>query len=175
MNERSRRLFFALWPAAETRERFASFLGPLVGPTGGRPQRPDQLHVTLAFLGSVPESRLDDVREAGRAAQGAPFEVTFDRVDFWPRPKVLCLTATRTPEELRRLVETLNRALQSHRFETEDRPFRAHVTLARKVPHAQRETAIAPLAWPATELSLVESITEPAGARYEPLAHWSLE
>ena len=174
MNERNRRLFFALWPDPPTREGFAAVVGQLAGLAGGRPQRPDQLHVTLAFLGSVPESRLSDVLEAGRQSSGRPFEIVFDAVDHWPRPRVLCLTARRAPDELIGLVASLNLALAARGFATEERPFRAHLTLARKVPRRPPETAIEPLLWRATELSLVESITDPAGARYEPLTHWPL-
>jgi 2'-5' RNA ligase len=59
-------------------------------------------------------------------------------------------------------------------FQTEQRPFKAHLTLARKVRRPPADAVFEPLAWPAHEFSLVESTTDPAGSRYERLATWPI-
>src|SRR4026207_925127 len=69
----ARRLFFALWPDATLRSNAAECVAALVPSGGGRPQRPDQLHVTLVFLGQVSEERLDDVRAVAVEVTGNPF------------------------------------------------------------------------------------------------------
>src|SRR5262245_5277525 len=51
------RLFFALWPDTSLRQELERRLPPLTARVEGRPQRPDQWHVTLEFLGAVPTER----------------------------------------------------------------------------------------------------------------------
>ena len=170
------RLFFALWPEPGTLAASVERLRGLASGGEGRPQRPDQLHLTLEFLGDVPESRLAAVLEAGAAASGnlAPFEVVLDRIEHWRRPQVLCLTAEVTPPPLVALVESLRAGLVARGFQTERRPFKAHLTLARKVRRPPGSAEVEPLVWPAHEFSLVESTTDPAGSRYQRLATWPI-
>ncbi|HLB85992.1 MAG TPA: 2'-5' RNA ligase family protein, partial [Steroidobacteraceae bacterium] len=89
----ARRLFFALWPDATLRSNAAERVAALVPSGGGRPQRPDQLHVTLVFLGQVSEERLDNVRAVAVEVTGNPFTFALDRLEHWRKPGVLCLTA----------------------------------------------------------------------------------
>jgi RNA 2',3'-cyclic 3'-phosphodiesterase len=173
-DEASRRLFFALWPDAELRAAAAQRVAALVPRGAGRPQRPDQLHVTLVFLGGVAERRLADVRAAADASAGAPLEIEFDRLDHWRKPRVLCLAANVVPPALAALVDSLRASLAARDLPTEDRPYRPHLTLARKVARFDGPAAVEPLAWRATSFALVESCTDRAGSRYEPLAHWPL-
>jgi 2'-5' RNA ligase len=170
------RLFFALWPEPGTLAASLERLRALTHGSEGRPQRPDQLHLTLEFLGDVPEGRLAAVLEAGADASGnlQPFEVVLDRLEHWRRPQVLCLTAEVTPQPLAALVQSLRAGLAARSFHTEQRPFKAHLTLARKVRRPPADAVVEPLAWPAHEFSLVESTTDPAGSRYERLATWPI-
>lgn len=175
MTEPVRRLFFALWPEPGQLVTLVTRLRGLAPPGGGKVQRPDQLHVTVEFLGAIPDSRLPDVRTAGAAAAAGaqPFEIVFDRMDYWRRPQVLCLTATETPAALARLSASLRRELQAREFEVEHREFRAHLTVARKVARMPRVPRVEPLLWPAGRLTLVQSHSDSSGSRYEPLEGWN--
>jgi len=175
MIEPTQRLFFALWPVAGQLEPLVERFRQLAPPGIGKPQRPDQLHVTIEFLGSVPESRIDDIRAAGAAAAAGarPCEIVFDQLDHWRRPQVLCLTARKTPEALAQLSRSLRRELAARDFEVERREFRAHLTLARKVARPPRFPEFEPVRWPAGRLTLVRSISDSAGSRYEPLDGWN--
>jgi len=150
----------------------------LLPPGAGRPQRPDQLHLTLEFLGDIPESRLQDVLDSGAAAASgaAAFELEFDLVEHWKRPQVLCLAASSTPGPLAALVSSLKAELRTRGFAPEARPFRPHVTLARRVVRAPSSAVgqlpHGPLRWPARAFALVQSVTGPEGARYVELACW---
>jgi 2'-5' RNA ligase len=172
----ARRLFFALWPGPDAVVAATAAVHRLVPPGTGRPQRPDQVHLTLEFLGGVPELRLAPVLEAGAAVAGsaAPFEIVLDRIEHWQRPQVLCLTASAVPEQLMALVRSLRSALSDRGFVPERRPFKAHLTLARKLRLPPPAEPVEPLCWAARDYSLVESIGGPEGSRYERLATWPM-
>jgi 2'-5' RNA ligase len=169
----ARRLFFALWPDAGTRERLAHATRKAVRHSGGRPVAVDNLHATVAFLGRVPEERLEAVQAAGAAAACPPFALRLDGIEFWPRPQVLVATAA-TPPAAVSLAERLWAGVEPLGIERDFRPLRIHVTLARKVQKPAPGLAMPPVDWQVPELALVESVTDPAGARYAVVARWPL-
>lgn len=173
--ERLHRLFFALWPNDEFRAALVPRIRVLQPDGVGRPQRPDQWHVTLEFLGPVPESKVALARDAAAHVQAMPCGILFDAVEYWRRPEVLCLVAKEVPEALTGLVTQLRSSLAARGFQPESRPFRAHLTLARKVTHPVSPVTFEPLQWPVADFALVESVTDRAGSVYTPLATWNLQ
>jgi len=173
--ERLHRLFFAVWPSESLRAGLAPRISALQPAGVGRPQRPDQWHVTLEFLGPVPASRVAAAREAAAQVRAAPCEIRFDAVEYWRRPEVLCLVARALPPPLADLVQQLRAALATRGFEPESRPFRAHLTLVRKVSHPVTPVQFEPLLWPAADFALVESVTDRSGSVYTPLVAWNLQ
>ena len=173
MTERAHRLFFALWPDDTTRARISERTAEHVRAAGGRPTPRESLHVTVAFLGSVAEARLACIAEAAGRVAGSAFELVLTHVEHWRRSRILSLQPDQSPANLGMLVAELWQSLRACAFEPEARPFRAHVTLARDA-RAPRGLAfdIEPVVWRADELSLLESITTPEGARYERLLSW---
>ena len=145
--------------------------------------RMDGLHLTLRFLGPTPEADVPNVAEAVRraAAKQDPFEVRIDGGGAFPnprRPRTLWLAVTHGTAELGSLARALDRELVASGWASDDRPFRAHLTVARSdgVPAgadvARRITAAATgldLHSAADRLVLFESITGGGPARYEPL------
>jgi 2'-5' RNA ligase len=172
---RTRRLFFALWPDPATREAVARATRKAVRHCGGRPVVQENLHATLAFIGPVPEPALAAVLAAGAASarHGEPFALRLQAIDFWPKPQVLVATAE-APPQATALAERLWEAVRTLGIARDPRPLRLHVTLARKVRKPAPGLGMHPVDWPVTALALVESVTDPAGARYTPLAHWPL-
>lgn len=170
--ERTRRLFFALWPDEGLRASIAGHVRGMVPDGVGRTQQPGQLHLTLEFLGPVPEPRLGAVGDAAESVRAASCEVILDRLAYWRRAAVLCLLANETPPALVALVEDLRSALRARDFEVDHRPYRAHLTLARKVWKPVSLPLPAPVRWPVTGFALVESRTDPAGSIYTVLQSW---
>jgi 2'-5' RNA ligase len=170
----SHRLFFALWPGDSLRRALAGRATALVTPDLGRAQRPDQLHMTLEFLGSVPADRLPAILDAAAEVRAGPFEVLLDALEHWRRPQVLCLVAREVPAALTGLVQALRAGLSTRGFDIERRPYRAHVTLGRKVARPPDVAVTEPVRWPASDFVLVESMTEQSGSAYRPLAAWPL-
>jgi RNA 2',3'-cyclic 3'-phosphodiesterase len=170
----SRRLFFALWPDSRLREQVMRTVGPIAALAPGRLRQPQQWHVTLVFLGAVRATRLPVAYEAAAAVRAEPFELTFDTVEHWRRAGVLCLAAQQTPPALERLVTALRGELGQRGFVTEQRAYRPHLTLARRVRPPPELPAPGPLPWPATEFVLVESTSGARGSTYTVLADWKL-
>jgi 2'-5' RNA ligase len=145
--------------------------------------RMDGLHLTLRFLGPTPEADVPRVAEAVRRAATTldPFEVRIDGGGAFPnphRPRTLWLAVTHGTAELASLTAALNRELVEAGWPSDNRPFRAHLTVARSdgIPAgrdvARRITAAAAgldLRSAVDRLVLFESITGGGPARYEPL------
>lgn len=168
---RTLRLFFALWPDEALRLDIRRATRAAVRQAGGRPVPPENYHVTLAFLGHVPESRLAEVKAA--AVPMAPVALSLDRYGYFPGPRVLWLGPAETPPALRELAQGLNDSLASAGLPCDRRPFHAHLTLCRKVRAQPRDPPQpAGLCWEAADFVLAASETAPAGARYRVLARF---
>ena len=98
----SDRLFFALWPDPAVRQALRARVEEVNASIEGKPQRPDQWHVTLEFLGQVPRERQPSLRAAADRVSRSPVTIEFDRVEHWRKPQVVCLVASRVPGVLPR-------------------------------------------------------------------------
>jgi 2'-5' RNA ligase len=170
-SEHTERLFFALWPGRELAERVCS-LGREIGVSGRRVPTAN-LHITLAFLGDIDTQRLEELIAVGNRLSREPFTLTLDRVGHWRRPGITWLGPSQTPQAATALHDNLQAELASNGFPTSERPFRPHVTLARKSrpPPAVR---IEPLVWPVTRLVLVASRRDAEGSQYVVRDEWAL-
>ncbi|MEW6446411.1 MAG: RNA 2',3'-cyclic phosphodiesterase [Pseudomonadota bacterium] len=173
-----RRLFFALWPGDAERAGFAAHLDDAPS-VGGRAMRADNLHLTLAFIGDVEVARLSCLERAGAAAArvAAPCPMIFDRLGLFPEARVLWAGMSRIPPELCLLQSAVAREVAERcGFTLDPRPFVPHLTLRRAVD-ASRAVILplmAPLAWRADALALVESSREADGVVYRPILYWPL-
>ena len=145
--------------------------------------RLDGLHLTLRFIGQVDEGRLDSLAAAvGSAAERVTgFDVTIHGAGAFPsetRPRALWLGVTQGSDELGAAAQAVDDALAVAGVERSDRPYRAHLTLARSDgvrsgPDVVRRLIAAGDAlsttFEATELVLFESLQGGGPARYEPL------
>ncbi len=169
--ENKRRLFFALWPDEAVLKALAKLCQGLdLGE--GKPVDCGKFHITLVFLGEVPEDKIEALKMLAEKLAFRPCELTFNRLEHWVRSAVLCLTAETVPEPLTELVKELKRGVRKLGFKLERRPFRPHLTLARKVRKRVAACAIDPVYWPVRELALVASELTPEGSRYQVLGRW---
>lgn len=175
--ERALRLFVALWPDDATRARIDAATAAHLRAAGGKPMGAARLHVTVAFLGSVGESRVPGLGAAlaSAAASARAFDLTLRKVAWWRRQRLLALEPDETPAALLELVDATWSALAGCGFARETRPFRTHLTLAREAREPRGLAhEIEPVEWRVRALTLVASATLPSGAVYEPLASWPL-
>ncbi|WP_165865560.1 RNA 2',3'-cyclic phosphodiesterase [Vallicoccus soli] len=171
------RLFVALVPpAAVVAQVRAGTAAARAAAPGLRWVPPDRLHLTLAFLGEVPDDRVPELT-AALARACAPL----------PRPRLALHSAGRfggrvlwagvqgATADLERLAAACGAAAARCGVPLEDRPYRAHLTLAR----AREPYDLAPLValldglragpWTARSATLVRSRPGRLPA-YEPLA-----
>lgn len=175
MSDESRRLFFALWPPESLQRAIERQMHSQVEGCGGRAVPTHNLHVTLAFLGSVQESRLEAAKACAHRMSDCPaFDLKFDLLEVWSRSRVLSLTMPTAPPALMQLVERLRFNLLSEQFEVSQEEYRAHVTLARDVKARMAPEDITSIEWSVREFVLVESQPRPTGSQYTVLARWPL-
>ena len=165
---RSHRLFFALWPPERAAEALARQAVVMAERHGGRAIPAEKIHLTLAFLGDVAESRVADAMEAARLVDPRSFMVRLDRLGGFRRSKVGWAGMSRPAPALLAMQSELESGLRARGFALEERPFAPHVTLVRKVERPVAAEAIEAIAWKARAISLV--LTQPGTGRYVRLA-----
>jgi 2'-5' RNA ligase len=169
-----RRLFFALWPGRRVREELHR-IARGIAPAGARLVRKENLHLTLAFAGRVGPRAADCLCRAASRLRIRPFDLLLDQSGWFPRSRVQWLAPAETPPELVLLAGRLNQALDHCGLTMETRPFRAHLSIARKLDgHPPPPARFLPPAWHVDRFTLVESTLLPGGVRYRPVAEWPL-
>jgi 2'-5' RNA ligase len=172
----TRRLFFALWPDEATRARLAAACAGAAQACGGRPVSPANYHLTLVFLGSVPADSLAALQAAVRDLAPPAVELRLDTFGHFRGADVLWLGSREPAAEMTAFAAQLRARVQALGLPADGKPFQPHLTIARKLPSRPRRAPPAPLAvplaWPVRDFVLVDSVTDPAGARYEVLGRY---
>lgn len=167
-----KRLFFALWPDDETREKINTLNQSI--DEGGRKLAAENLHITLVFLGNVDDDIAAAVQSEAAEIQGSPITLQFDELTYWHRPRVLCLTCRRQPKNIYMLVNALTNMVSRHLGELEKRHYRAHITLVRKARRRPRIN-FEPIRVHADSFALLESVSTEQGVQYNVLETWPLQ
>ncbi len=166
------RLFFALWPDADARDRLARLAVEIAATGEGKPVAAGKIHLTLAFLGSVDEERIEAAAGAASGLRADPFALQVDRTGAFRAARVAWAGMSRPPPGLLALQVDLARRLRARGFELEAREFAPHLTLVRKVGKGMAPSSIEAIRWEARDVALVRS-GEGTG-RYTTLASWPL-
>ncbi|WP_047985143.1 RNA 2',3'-cyclic phosphodiesterase [Ornithinibacillus californiensis] len=109
------------------------------------PHRKD-LHITLKFLGAVEENQLTDLREALKSISHPALTLTVGTIGTFGKhdsPRVLWAGVTKT-DQLEDLYKKVEIAATSVRFPKENRPYKPHITLAKKWTGSSPHTAVLP-------------------------------
>lgn len=168
----SERWFFALWPDRRVQAALAAHARART-PAGARATHPDDLHLTLAFLGPLAPDVLCCAEEAAGRVEGVPFELLIDRIGHFGRARVLWCAPASAPPPLIALVSDLRGQLGGCTLALDPRPYRPHVTLARRVAAGPSVGWPSPVCWPVREFVLAAGSGE-AGPRYRIRRRWPL-
>lgn len=138
--------------------------------------KPTGLHLTLKFLGDIPEqtagplsAELDAV-----ARDFPPLSLAVEGLGAFPnlrRPRVVWAGLNGDLELLQKLASRVDKACTSYGAKPEKRPFQAHITIGRlKVPTVvDLSKELRKKDFSATEIVLYQSELLPTGARYTAL------
>lgn len=165
------RLFFALWPDEQTRQVLAR-LTKTFDAEVGKPVAAHNFHVTLVFLGNVDQATAMEIKQRADLINVEPFELTFESVNYWQRPKIWCLTCNDIPQQVIDLASKLDEIARQSGLQTDPRPYIPHITLSRHAQSAPEVQAIKPILWRADAFCLVQSSSEPEGVCYRVLQRW---
>jgi 2'-5' RNA ligase len=158
----SLRLFYALWPDDDTRDA----LTRLQAHVTGKRSRPENLHLTLAFLGEQPVSLLPVLESLMHELPSEPIALVIDKFGYFRRAEIAWAGPSEVPLLLTELHRSLQEELRSKEIFFDDTAqFRPHVTLARKAAPLEA-IAFPPLSWKADRFTLVQSTTSPSGVEY---------
>lgn len=152
--------------------------------------KPDNMHLTLCFLGDVEVGRLAELEQGLRAAvtDHGELDLLCERLGCFPDlrfPRVVWAWAHDTEEKLAALAQRVNEAVAPFAERPAENSFTGHITLARpkqiKRPDAERLAKFVTAAvarhfgrWRASEVELICSELLPTGSRYTTLATASL-
>jgi 2'-5' RNA ligase len=186
------RLFVALEIPAAVRDNLATLIKDLralssqLADKSPRWVRPENLHVTLKFIGEVAHAELVGIRAAlSTVRRDAPLEVRVRRLGFFPdesRPTVLWTGLDSAPN-LSCLAGTIDGALATQGIPKENRSFVPHLTLARFALSGIQKQLLAAIrqnsehefgSFRAREFHLIESKLKPSGAEYTSLASFPI-
>lgn len=152
----SARLFLALWPGSRQRAALAQHQREWQWNAAPSLMRPNNLHLTLHFIGKVPNQRLPQLRQALRVPC-APFDLRLGQPELWSHG-IAVLRPQAVPEALLQLQAALGAALQALDLPPPAREFRPHLTLARRAQGATPPPREASIDWPVRGYALVESL-----------------
>lgn len=177
----AQRMFVAVVPPPAVRDDLAEFLEPRHEHPWIDPQ---QWHITLAFMESVPEARLDELVDAltDAARKRHPMHLRLAGAGAFPEParaKVLWMGVDGDVRELHRAARNVRAAAAHHGATPDGKEFRAHLSVSRlrKVAHEAKWVDVLSTyhgpAWTADSLELIASYLHegPRGRpRYETVA-----
>ena len=167
------RLFFAILPDDAARDRLDGLARDTARASGGRASAAYTLHLTIVFVGTVPADTAAAVRAAGETLRWPSFELRLDALGSFARAGIAWAAPSRVPPELATANRELVRALADRGVPTDARPYRPHVTLARRCSRVVEGPIEPPIAWNVDRVVLMSSRRSPDGLRYRELATWA--
>ena len=167
----SPRLFYALWPDETVRNALVALQADLPGRLTLR----DNLHLTLAFLGSQSATLLPALGTILNQLPASGILLTLDNVGCFTRRGIVWTGMRQTPLALTTLQVQLDGLLVQHGIAFDRQPaFKPHVTLARHATAAP-QVSFEPIHWQADQVVLVQSVNEENIVRYRVLASRRLD
>jgi len=174
------RVFFAVWPDDMAQKQLAALTERLQAELhcGGRKTEPENIHLTLVFVGQVNLVKLDALCQAVNGMRGfAPraFDIVIEEIRYWKHNRIAYAAIHGIPQELVDLVNALQDVLSISGFSIERRTYNPHITLIRRASCHSLPQLAEPIAWRAREWMLVKSKQTSDGSVYIPIGRWPLK
>lgn len=151
--EKTLRLFYALWPDDATRDALAAWQFAV----SGKKVPPQNLHITLVFLGNQPARIVPELTRILATLPAHAISLKLDDMGYFAHNRISWAGMKHRPARLVQLHHRLTTALQEKNIAFDNRnDFKPHITLAR---HSNRAGIpdLKPITWHAKHLVLVKS------------------
>lgn len=161
------RLFFGLPLPADAAETLARWASEIYAGAGARAVAPEDLHVTLAFLGRWPQAEVPQLADALRAAADGAERPLLGVSRYRETDRVGMLVLDDAEGRATGLQRRLSERLERFGYRPERRPWLPHVTVARFRARPRLRPALPTLApFSPSDAALYHSVLRPAGAQY---------
>lgn len=144
---------------------------------------PENVHITLKFLGDTEESKINAIVETvkGKVDKFSSFKIVVGGVGCFPnakRPRVIYLGIKDGLEKLREISNIIEKSMEIFGYEREKREFTPHLTIGRVKDDKKALNGVEdflryqyePITFQANQITFYESILKPEGAIYKPLS-----
>lgn len=133
------------------------------------------LHITSVFLGQVTEQQLGKLCQSIDELTLQKFELTFDQLGYWAKPKILWLGCSQVNSIVQKANQKLTSLSVQAGIAVQKRDYIAHITLVRK----NTTNPPAPIIEPnfhceMEQLHLFESLSGKHGVQYPIRRSWDL-
>jgi|SRR5579884_1472837 len=180
------RVFIAIELPKELQQELAAIERDLKPVTNSaRWVAPESIHLTLKFIGEVPERRIAEIDAALAGLSWKPFSVVVRGIGFFPGPRSpRVFWAGLEAPSMEGLAQQIDTRMERLGFEKEKRAFRPHLTLARAretrieselVTAAEKYEEHVFGSFTADRFCLIQSTLKPTGAVYNSLKEYPLE
>jgi len=178
-DNKTRRLFVALPVSAGFKSVFKKLPQQQID---GSWNHPDDLHITIRFLGDVDPEAVDDIAETLERVQCKQLSIDVNGFDLFENKKPILYAQVQSIRKMNNIVASVNEALQHAGFAMPMRPYIPHITLARPkdIPKARlfakKNAKIMKSQWKAESFSLFESADPDIDGRiYTKIKQYSLK
>jgi len=153
------RLFIAINLGAETKERLLALRDELRAVSScGKYSLPENLHLTLAFLGECNVEETSAIKSAMDEVSFDPFDLQIDRIGRFKRNGGdIWWAGVRENTALSILHKDLIARLRAKSFELEERKFNPHITLGREIITKAQRKQIEPFGETVSRIDLMKS------------------
>lgn len=173
LKDKTFRAFIAIDIDEAARKELSRLAAQLKGTCRGSYPTSDMYHMTVAFLGDITPAKADGMCRVLEevAEKYRPFDLTLCRLGYFNQSEsatVFC--STERENKLLSLAQDVYRAAWDCRIPFDDKPFRAHITLGRRVDLNSirlHSIAVNPVSFTVKGLTLYKSTLRPCGPSYE--------
>lgn len=176
------RLFIAVPLPDKVKDALLEIREPI---EGVRWQNPEQMHLTLKFLGDTPRQEISGIEQELKQLAAEPFSMDISGVGQFPKsgPPRVVWAGVSDNELLLQLQAEVEKRCSKLGFPPEDREYHPHITLARvknnrnsaieELIHRHSDFSLNDI--PVDRLVLYESQLQPEGAVHNPLTSFTLK
>ncbi len=164
-HEPVRRLFFAALPDFQSRVELRAYQHDLPLNTG-RLVPPENLHLTLVFIGNATEEAMNCLALAAGQVEANPVQMCLNQVGVFERSRVLWVGSKKSPPALIRMAFELAELFPDCQLRVPKFGFKPHITLAHKVRGLPVDAGLPNLQWRSCGFFLLESLNSRVGIQY---------